>query len=443
MTNLKNKRLFGTSGIRRKNEELTEEFVTKLGYSLGTYSKDKSIAIGRDTRASSPELESWFTSALLATGHDVVQLGVVPTPTLGMAALDYGTGVMVTASHNPPEWNGFKFWSRDGAYKPEQERDVEEIFYSNRFEVGESGKAYRGNYVEKHIEKILKDVGKVKKPVKVLVDCANGSGSVLTPQLLERMGCEVIAINTELDGNFPHGLEPTAENLRETCKLVDENNVDIGIAHDGDADRSAAIGRDGKLIDWDSLLSVLAYGKEKVVTTVDASMRIEDVCKKVIRVPVGDVAVANAILREGAEFGGEPSGSFIFQEVHLFPDGPLTAAKIVKLISEDRFYKILGKIRDYPMERVKIPCREELKPLIMSRLKGMIKGNVSYVDGIRLTTEKGWILIRPSGTEPYVRITAEAGDEDLLNELVENGRKWIKEAMNSLKGNDRWYFHGI
>lgn len=422
-------KLFGTSGIRRKVDELSEEFVARLGYSLGTYSRDKTIAVGRDTRASSPEIESWFTSALQATGHDVVQLGIVPTPTLGMAALDYGTGVMVTASHNPPDWNGFKFWSRDGAYKPEQEKAVEELFYSNKFKVGGSGKVSRGDYVGKHIKRILEYIGRIDKPVKVLLDCANGSGSVLTPRLLEEMGCEVVAVNTERDGVFPHGLEPTAENLRETCKLVEESDVDVGIVHDGDADRSAAIDGDGKLIDWDSFLSVLAYGNEKVVTTVDASMRIEEVCREVIRVPVGDVAVANAVLRENAGFGGEPSGSFIFPQVHLFPDGPLTAAKTVKLISEDRFYEILGEINAYPTERVKIPCREGSKPLIMNRLREVIKGDVSYVDGIRLTTRDGWILIRPSGTEPYVRITAEAGDENSLNELVRQGREWINEAM--------------
>lgn len=442
------KGLFGTSGIRRKVSELDSEFVVSLGKSLGTFSKDKAIAIGRDTRNSSPRLESEFMSGLISTGHDVVKLGIVPTPTVGIAAMDYGNGVMITASHNPPEYNGFKFWGRNGAYTPKQENEIEKILYSENFRTG-NGKEIKGqDYIEKHINLILKNVGKVNRKVKIFLDCANGSGSVLTPKLLEIIGCDVISINKEVDGNFPHGLEPTAENLKEICKMVKESGADIGIVHDGDADRSAAIDRDGKLIDWDSLLAVLAYGKDKVVTTVDASMRIEDVCKKVIRTPVGDVAVANAIVRENADFGGEPSGSYIFPEVHLFPDGPLTAAVIAKMVSEGRFYEILKRIKVYPTERLKIPCNENSKEIIMEnintklkefrsseakpRIKNKIKSeefDVDYTDGIRITMEKGWILIRPSGTEPYIRITAEGIDKKSLDKIVKMGREWVDTAI--------------
>lgn len=424
------KRIFGTSGIRRKVSELNSEFVVSLGKSLGTYSKDKVIAIGRDTRNSSPRLEYEFISGLISTGHDVVQLGIVPTPTLGIASMDYGTGVMVTASHNPPEYNGFKFFGKNGAYTPEEENEIERIFYSKKSKKGNGGKIKVEDYIEKHMNLILKNIGKVKKPIKIFLDCANGSGSVITPKLLRKMGCEVISVNTELDGNFPHGLEPTEENLREICKMVKESGAEIGIVHDGDADRSAAIDKDGKLIDWDSLLSVLAYGKNRVVTTVDASMRIEDVCKKVIRTPVGDVAVANAIVRENADFGGEPSGSYIFPDVHLFPDGPLTAAIIAKMVSEGRFYEILKKIKSYPMERLKIPCNEDSREIIMQNLKKKIEKekNIDYTDGIRITTEKGWILIRPSGTEPCIRITAEGRTKRVLDEIVKNGKELVLEA---------------
>lgn len=426
------KKLFGTSGIRRKVEDLPKEFVTRLAKSLGTYSSDRRIAIGEDTRKSSPILESWFIEGLTSTGHDIVRLGIVPTPTLGMAAQDYGTGVMVTASHNPPEYNGFKFWYAKGAYREEQESEVEKIFYSENFKkVNGNFSVEEKDYIEKHINRIMDNVGILERPVRVLLDCANGSGSVLTPRLLEKMGCDLITINTEANGEFPHGLEPTAENLRDTCELVRKFNVDIGIVHDGDADRTAAIDKNGTLVDWDNFLAVLAYGKKKVVTTVDASMRIEDVCNEVIRTRIGDVAVANTIVRERGDFGGEPSGSIIFPNVHLFPDGPLTAAWVVKLVSENRFYYILNSIRSYPIERVKIPCPEELKENVMSNLRNEISGNVTYVDGIRLETEDGWILIRPSGTEPVIRITAEARNKKVLDELVRSGREWVRKAKGS------------
>jgi len=425
-----NPKLFGTSGIRRKVGELNEEFVRNLSLTVGTFSKDKDIAIGMDTRKSSPRLKDEFIQGLNSTGHGVVDLGIVPTPTLAIASEDYGTGVMVSASHNPPEWNGFKLCSGGMAFLPEQEREIEKLFYSKNFKTGSTGSRIKeDNYIEKHIDRILKAVGVLSRRVRVLLDCANGSGSVLTPGLLEMMGCDVIAINTDLDGEFPHGLEPTAENLREVCKEVRNSGAEVGIVHDGDADRTAAISGEGDVIEWDSLLAVLAYRKNKVITTVDASMRVEDSCSEVIRTPIGDVAVANAIKKEGADFGGEPSGSFIFPEVHLFPDGPLTAAKIIKLVSERKFYEILSGIRSYPMKRLKIPCEEGSKDRIMEKLKFIMPENFDNTDGIRVGRGNGWVLIRPSGTEPCIRITAEGRDRVALDELLGEVYGWLEEAV--------------
>lgn len=427
-------KLFGTSGIRMIAEKLTDEFARDLGKAIATYSSDKTIAVGRDTRKSGPRLEKALVSGIQSTGKDVVLLGIVPTPVVGVAAIDYGTGVMITASHNPGRYNGFKLWSRNGAYTPEQEKGVEDIFHSKQFTVSDPGTSRGEDYIERYTEKILENVGTVERKVRVFLDCANAAGLFVTPTLLERMGCEVVAINTDPEADFPHDLEPTAENLKDVCLLMKESGAEIGIVHDGDADRSAAIDRDGKVIDWDSFLSVLAYGKNKVVTTVDASMRIEEVCGRVIRTPVGDVSVANAIVRENADFGGEPSGSYIFPEVHLFPDGPLTAAKVVKMVSENRFYEILGKMSVYPTKRLKIPCEDGRKRGIMECLVSvpdLSALNVDQTDGIRITLDDGWVLIRPSGTEPYIRITAEARDEESLERIVGMGRKWLEAAMEA------------
>ncbi len=424
--------LFGTSGIRKKVTELSPEFAVNVGASLGTYSMDEAIVVGRDTRTSSQMLEFALVSGLLSTGKRVVRLGVVPTPTVGVATQDYGTGIMITASHNPPEYNGFKFWGANGGFSSKQEREIENIFLSGNFKRAswkKIGEIKERNYIDKHINLILDHI-EIERKIKVVIDCANSAGSFLTPYLLRKLGCEVIALNSQPDGFFPcHELEPTKENLEDTIKAVRGVNADIGIVHDGDADRTAVISKDGSLIDWDDLLALLAYGKNKVVTTVDASMRIEDVCKKVIRTRVGDVAVAEAIKKESADFGGEPSGSFIFPNLHLFPDGPLAAAIVVQMVSEGKFYEILKEIPSYPTKRVKIPCEDELKSILMEKLKETISGEIDTTDGIRIRTDDGWILIRPSGTEPYVRITAEGKDEKTLNELVKMGKAWIKEAM--------------
>jgi phosphoglucosamine mutase len=174
----------------------------------------------------------------------------------------------------------------------------------------------------------------------------------------------------------------------------------------------------------------LAYGLKTVVTTVDASMRIEDVCKKVFRTPVGDVAVAEGIRRHNADFGGEPSGTFIFPDVHIFPDGVSCIAKAVKLASEGEFYERLEKIKSYPMERLKIPCENAKKESAMKKLKKLVDKKYSNLDGIRIARENSWVLIRPSGTEPYMRITAEGRDEVSLQDIVTEAQGWVRKAMS-------------
>lgn len=422
-------KLFGTSGIRRKVSDLPLDFCVNLGRALGSYVKGDAVAVGRDTRKSGPTIESAFISGVLSTGKDVVELGVVPTPTVGVATAEYGTGVMVTASHNPPDYNGFKLWNTQGAFKPEEEKNVEKIFYDKKYVSKEGASIREEDFVEKHIQLILDAVGKADG-VKVLVDCSGGAGSTVTPALLERMGCKVTAINTNVDGVFPHELEPTAENLSETCRLVKDGDYDIGLAHDGDADRTCAISGDGVMVEWDSFLSVLAYGLDTVVTTVDASMRIEDVARNVVRSPVGDVYVVEEIRNHNADFGGEPSGTFIFPYIHFFPDGVATAAKAAKLVSNRLFYKRLSKIKSYPMTRLKIPCENEKKDIALEKLESVVTEDYSSVDGIRIGRENAWVLLRPSGTEPYFRITAEGRTKKELDEIVGEAKTWLSKAMN-------------
>jgi len=422
-------RLFGTSGVRKRVTELTDDFALDLGRALGSTVKS-TVAIGRDCRDSGPRLEGKFVEGLTSAGRDVVRLGLVPTPTVGVATAQLGVGVVVTASHNPPEYNGFKFFSKKGAFNPKEEDAVEAVFHSGRFASGRGG-VKDADYVGRHVDLIVKKVGEADG-VKVLLDCAGGAGSVVTPRVLDAMNCRSTIINDRRDGVFPHPLEPTAKNLEGTCAQVAGSGVDIAFAHDGDADRTCAIGADGRLIEWDTFLTVLASQSDKVVTTVDASMRIEEYCRRVYRVAVGDVAVADGIREHKAGFGGEPSGTYLFPDIHIFPDGVATVAKATKLVADGKFYSLVKDIPSYPMERVKISCLPHEKEKIMSGLEGILCGeDYSDVDGIRITYDYGWILLRPSGTEDFVRITAEAKSQTKLDELVVRGKAWIKQAHHS------------
>jgi len=250
--------------------------------------------------------------------------------------------------------------------------------------------------------------------------------------LLTEMGCDVTVINDNTDGVFPHPIEPTENNLSDTLKLVGDGDFDIAFAHDGDADRTCAISGDGSLIEWDSFLTALSYGHKTVVTTVDASMRIEDMCDNVVRVPVGDVSVADGIRANNAGFGGEPSGTYIFPDIHIYPDGVATIAKTVKMVDEGVFYDLIDKIPSYPVVRLKLECPDSEKEKIMDSLENIISMDYTTIDGVRVQDEDCWMLIRPSGTEPYMRITAEARTREKLDEIVEKGKVWLKAAGLSL-----------
>ena len=419
-------KLFGTSGIRKRITEYPKGFAYDLGASLGTLTKGK-IAVGRDTRASGPVFEKEFIAGLNSTGLDAVSLGITPTPTLGVATSVYGIGVEITASHNPPDYNGFKFFDKFGAFEPDAENKLEEILAKKKFKTG-SGTSFSEDFSQTHIDKIIKVTGHFNE-LKVFVDCAGGAGSTVTPKMLEETGCIFQTINTNTDGVFPHGLEPTEKNLETTCRQVAKSDIDIAFAHDGDADRTCAIGADGKLIEWDSFLTALASKSKKAVTTVDASMRIEEYCQKVYRVAVGDVAVVEGIRKYEAGFGGEPSGTYIFPDIHIYPDGVATIAKTLQMVADDSFYDLIKDIPSYPMERVKIPCTHNEKISIMEKIVDVVEGeNISDIDGVRIERDWGWVLIRPSGTEDFIRITAEAKDENRLAELVKQGKQWIKDC---------------
>ncbi|KXA99011.1 phosphoglucosamine mutase, partial [candidate division MSBL1 archaeon SCGC-AAA261C02] len=282
-------KLFGTSGVRGIiNEDFTPETVLRLARALATSLENSgTIVIGKDPRTSSDLIEDIITSGLLAGGCSVKKLGVVPTPVVGFAARNLGAdaGIMITASHNPPEYNGVKFFDSSGmAYTPDKESEIEEIYFEERFESVEWSeiKDVSSTTILREYMQDISKVVDVDKKFKVVVDCANGAASQVTPYLLEGLGCEVITLNSQLDGTFPgRPPEPVKENLQELCKIVKSTAADIGLAHDGDGDRIAAADENGHVVEGDKLLALAsAYAVQKfggkIVTTIDASKVVDE-----------------------------------------------------------------------------------------------------------------------------------------------------------------------
>ncbi|CDG64517.1 MAG: phosphoglucosamine mutase [Methanobacterium sp.] len=444
-------RLFGTSGIRGKIEEdITPELALKVGRAISTYlGEDKKIVVGYDTRTSNLMLERALSSGILQGGCHVLSVGMVPTPVVGYTTmkLEADAGVMITASHNPSPYNGIKLWNPDGmAYLQEQERTIERIIHENKFYNApweNIGKIIDVSpVVNDYIEDLL-DLMDIQPGLKVVVDCANGAASYLSPFILKKAGCEVVSLNAQPDGFFPgRKPEPSEPNLKELMKVVKVTGADLGIAHDGDADRMVAVDDKGRMADFDKLLALVSAEMGGcVVTTVDASACIdramEEVGGTVERTKVGDVHVAEMIHNIQATFGGEPSGTWLHPEFCMCPDGILSALKVIKLVqTRGPLSSLLDNIPVYPTMRDKIDCREDQKDPIMEKVKTDLPSlyqeviDVNLKDGVRISFEDGsWVLVRPSGTESFIRITLEGKTEDKARMIHEKAAKFIHELL--------------
>jgi phosphoglucosamine mutase len=443
-------KLFGTSGIRGPvGTVVTADLALKMGRALSTYlGPGHSIVVGFDSRTSNRMLENALTAGILEGGCDVLSLGLAPTPLVGFATMkmEADAGIMITASHNPSQDNGIKVWNRNGmAYRPSQEEELEKIIHEENFNNvswSEIGKIKDiKNIRSEYVNDLLKFVD-VKPGLKVVVDCANGAASYLSPLVLQKAGCNVITLNSQPDGFFPgRNPEPSKQNLKELMKMVKATQADLGIAHDGDADRMVAVDEQGNMADFDKLLSLIARETGgRIVTTVDASNSI-DMCLvgkgEVIRTKVGDVHVAEAIESNNASFGGEPSGTWIHPDFCMCPDGILSALKLVALVrKKGPLSKLLDEIPSFPTLREKINCEESQKYEIMKRteeefpsiFKDMVDSNL--IDGVRLSLENGnWVLIRPSGTESYIRITLGGKTDSEAQSLMDKCREFMNKQL--------------
>ncbi len=341
---------------------------------------------------------------------------------------------MVTASHNPPEYNGLKLLNSDGsAFNIIQQQELERQLSSktlNSASWSEMGKvSFYPESIAKHVSRIIEDFPHRIK-ARVVVDCGCGAGSVVTPYLLKKLGCEVIALNSHPSGFFPRGIEPVEENLFHLAKATKEFGAHLGIAHDGDADRMMLIDEGGRFIPGDKLLGIFAseLGAREVVTTLDASMGLEEMGFKLRRTKVGDSYVS-AELKKGGDFGGEPSGSFIFPRVSLCPDGIYAAAMAAAIASRVKLSELAQSIPTYPMRRGSISTKGVKIEQLRRKLEALKPLSIDNTDGLRLAFEDGWLLVRASGTEPKIRLSVEARSVERLNELYESALKMVREEV--------------
>ena len=391
-------------------------------------------------------LDQAITAGLLESGVNVIKIGMVPTPLVGYATekLNADAGIMLTASHNPSPYNGIKLWNKNGmAYTSAQESEIEEI-YSNRDYISVTwdkiGKLSENEEIKGQYIDDLVDMVNIKPGLKVVVDCASGAGSEISPLVFRKAGCEVTTLNSQPDGFFPgRNPEPNAENLQTLMKTVVAIGADLGIAHDGDADRMITVDETGEISPFDSLLALISKEFDgDIVTTVDAGLCMdESVNGKVYRTPVGDVNVAEVIIEKDAAFGGEPSGTWLYPDFCMCPDGILSGLRMAELVSnKGKLSELLAEIPSYPNIREKITCSKEAKVKVMENMQDLLEeafddiAEVNSLDGVRLTfADDSWVLVRPSGTEDYIRITLESRDADRAEEIREVCVKIINENL--------------
>ncbi|MFB6283253.1 MAG: phosphoglucosamine mutase [Halobacteria archaeon] len=415
-------RMFGTSGIRGVvGEDITPKLALKVGAAIGEPSEK--VTVGRDTRLTGSGLENAAVSGITSRGADVELLGIAPTPTVARYA--DGNSLVVTASHNPMEYNGFKLWNPDGtAFDEEQRKETvskirEGVATEPPERFGDVTK--QEDAIDKHVEEVVGSIS-VEGSLKVVVDGGSGAGSRVTPKVLREIGCEVVTINCNPDGTFPGRLpEPTEENLGDLKEAVVAADADLGVAHDGDADRTAVVDSTGSYVQPDRLMAVFAESvdADEVVAPLNTSMVVDHVAD-VTHTKVGDVYVAEKLRETEAPFGGEPSNSWIFPRQTFCPDGVYAAAKAAEIASRNPFSERLQELPEYVIERGSLECDEERKAEVMDQVREDVCtefDEYSTVDGVRADTEDGWFLVRPSGTEPLIRVTAQADSGKLADEL--------------------------
>lgn len=434
------------SGIRGIiGEGLNPEVVTKYAAAFGTWANNGKIILGRDSRVSGDMVRNAVLAGLMATGCRIIDIGVVPTPTVEIAVKNLRAhgGIAITASHNPIEWNALKLIGPDGLFLNEpQAHEVIEIAHKNQLNYvswDRLGKIeYYDHAVQNHLDHLLEleyiDIEKLKtRKFNVVVDCINGAGGILIPRLLKEIGCEVITINQDPHGIFPRNPEPVPENLLTLETAVREHHADIGFAIDPDADRMAVVSNAGNAIGEEYTIAlavdfILSQKKGPVVVNVSTTRAIDDIAAKyqcpVYRTKIGEIYVSNKMREVQAVIGGEGNGGVILPEIHYGRDAATGVLLILQHLCNlnQSVQELKNQLPAYIMKKHKIPVDlkkpfEKIKKRILSDYK---KFSIDATDGIKINMPDGWVQLRESNTEPIIRLMLESQSE-----------KWIANTISS------------
>ena len=455
--------MISVSGMRgHVGTDLTPELVTRHAAALGAWVRlagatgtgggRPAVVLGRDARTSGPMYARAAAAGLMSVGADVIDLGVVPTPTVQMAVEHHhaGAGLILTASHNPIEWNALKFVGPDGIFldadagarvRALAEDGPPRMGWDGLGEVRDDPDA-----VDRHLEAVLRlpviDVTAIRaRRFHVAVDCVRGAGAVAILPLLERLGCRVTGINLEADGRFPRPPEPVPENLGELGTAVRAQGADLGVAVDPDVDRLALVDETGRPIGEDYTLAfavrAVLHGRSTaanvptVVVNLSTSLVVEDAARaegaRLLRAPVGEANVARAIREAGAVIGGEGNGGVMYPALHIGRDAPLGVALILHLLATSRstVSELVAGAPRYTIVKAKGPRGAELGPLYDRLRRRFADADADDRDGLRLSWPDRWLHVRPSGTEPIVRLIAEAPTPAEADALVAAGRELL------------------
>jgi phosphomannomutase/phosphoglucomutase len=447
-------RLFGTNGIRGViGEGMNADLAVKVGRSIGTFFGAGPVVLARDTRLTGPMLARATASGLMSAGCNVVDLGIVPTPCAQYFVAKsnaFKGAVVVTASHNPREFNGLKAIDARGMeMRREDEEAIEAIFFEGTFRVASWSDVGSIHSDETAIQRYIGgieakvDLDAVRnRALTVVLDPGNGAGCVATPYLLRSLGCRVITLNGQPDGAFPGRLpEPTPEHVGDLMRIVSEVHADLGIAHDGDADRATFVDDQGSFVYGDKSLTLLAQAAIRarggtVVTPVSTSSVIDEVVRasggKVVRTRVGSPIVARTMFDTGAAFGGEENGGVIFPDHQFCRDGAMAAAKMIELIAHEGkpLSALVAALPQYHIKKSNVPVPAEKQAAVLQSIVELAKGRkVDTTDGVKILEGDGAVLVRPSGTEPIFRVYAEGKTPERAEALAAEGLELVRRAL--------------
>lgn len=449
--------LFGSSGIRGLvGVEITPRLATDLGAALGSEVKQGTVIVGRDPRASGGLLVDALAAGIVSTGVDFTDVGITTTPMLAFLTreLKANAGVCVTASHNPPDYNGFKIFDHEGkALNAEPEKRLESVILCGNFSRSKpftTGKRCRIRGLHLYVSSLSSQLS-FRKKWRIVVDLFNGATCSVLPSLFSSVGIDFLVLNGQLDPVFRLGRpEPSEASLHSLARMVKELGADIGFGYDGDGDRMVAVDKSGQMPQQDRVLAAYASHVVRknsggtVVTHVEASRCIEDAVNsengQVVRTRVGDTSIAEAVRKNRAIFGGEPIGAWIHPQFHNCPDGVLSSMLLLKALEEEE--KTLGEfvkeVKSYHVSRESLSCPNEGKSSVMEAVRKQIVTAVPDirgildVDGVRADFGEGWILVRPSGTEPLIRLTVESMSKETTRRMTNMVESIIREKIEAM-----------